>query len=286
MTMVRGSSLLAEAVPASRPASAQISQPARKAEGLARAIAAQRALENRCATHLEEFGCGMAVINAELPGARSLNFVRAERDLDGLEPRGLIWVAEAQLGNAGLGHRRVVIDAPRAAAPLVEKFRSEGWSSRRLSVMAQRGPIEPRATPHPAREIAQQQVESTREAALRRQAGGELHAMDDELSAAHAKCAALPSRFFGTLVHGAVAAYCVLRSHDGTGLIDEFTVLDHFPGTAAGPATLAMAVQASRAAGNVMTFMLGPDDPWQQGTFRRFGFTEIGSRWELDAPAA
>jgi len=203
-----------------------------------------------------------------------------------VEPRGLVWVAEALLGNAGLPHRRVVIDTPLGAGSLVEEFRSEGWSAERRSVLAQRGLVELRTTPHPAREIGEQQIEAARETALRRQADGDRHAVRDELSAARVRCAALPSRFFGTLVHGAVAAYCALHTHEGAGLIDEFTILDHFPGTAAGPATLATAVRASQAAGNDVTFMLGPDDPWQQALFRRFGFAEVGSRWELDGPAA
>jgi hypothetical protein len=282
--MTRGSSVLAEAPPAGRPVSRRASRASRDETKLSRAVAARRALENRSATNLEEFACGSAVLHADLPDARSINFVRAERDLDGVEPRGLMWTAEALLGNAGLSHRRVVIDAPLGAGALVEQFRSEGWSAERRAVMAQRRFVELRATPHRAQEIGEQQVEAAREAALRREANGDLHAIRDELSAAHARCAALPSRFFGTLVHGAVAAYCVLHSHEGAGLIDEFTILDHFPGTAAGPSTLATAVRASQAAGNDVTFMLGPDDPWQQATLRRFGFSEIGSRWELDGP--
>jgi hypothetical protein len=284
--MPRGSSLLAEAPPAGQPVSPHLSRTTRDSASLARAVAAQRALENGSATHLEAFACGTAVLNADIPAARSLNFVRAERDLDDVEPRGLVWVAEALLGNAGLSHRRVVIDAPLGAGTLVEQFRSEGWSAERRSVMAQRGPIAPRSAPHPAQEIGEQQVEPARETALRRHVNGDPDAVRDELSAGRLRCAALPSRFFATLVHGAVAAYCVLHSHERAGLIDEFTILDHFPGTAAGPTTLARALRASQSAGNDITFMLGPDDPWQQATFRRFGFSEIGSRWELDGPAA
>jgi hypothetical protein len=247
-----------------------------------RAVAIRRAAEDRAATRVEAFECGTVVAHDGFPAARSLNLIRAQRALDGVEPRALVWTAAAQLPGTGLAAWRVTIEGGDTAGSLAEGFRSLGWGVHRLSVMVQQRPAAPASMTSVARELVEADVEGVRAGALR----GRLKTpdIDDELSALKALGQTLPTRYFGMFAHNILVGYCALRSQAGAGLIDELTVPESMPGTGAGRAVVAIAAHASRVSGNKTTFMLAPGDPWRAAAFRRLGFVEVGVRYELDAP--
>jgi hypothetical protein len=246
------------------------------------AVAVRRAAEDHAATRVEAFECGTVVAHDGFPAARSLNLLRAQRELDDVEPRALIWTAAAQLPGMGLGGWRVTIDGGHRAESLAAGFRSMGWRVHRLTVMVQRRPAAPASMANSARELVEADVQAVRAGALRERL--RTPDIDDEMSALKALGQTLPTRYFGMLAHNMLVGYCVLRTQGNFGLIDELTVPESMPGTGAGRAVVALAAHASRVAGNRATFMLAPGDPWQTGSFRRLGFVELGARYELDVP--
>jgi hypothetical protein len=246
------------------------------------AVAVRRAAEDHAATRVEAFECGTVVAHDGFPGARSLNLIRAQRELEDVEPRALIWTAAAQLPGMGLAGWRVTIDGGDRAESLAEGFRSIGWAVHRLSVMIQQRPAAPASMTNTARELVEADVEGVRAGALRERL--KTPDVDDELNALKALGQTLPTRYFGMFAHSMLVGYCALRTQGGSGLIDEVTVPESMPGTGAGRAVVALAAHASRVAGNKKTFMFAPGDPWQEAGFRRLGFLEVGARYELDVP--
>jgi hypothetical protein len=93
---------------------------------LARAIAFEEALRERCAERIVPFAYGRALFNDTYPRVWELNMLRVD-DPAGTTVTRLVAEAERLHGSAGHEHRRIAVRDEEAGARLEDGFREHGW---------------------------------------------------------------------------------------------------------------------------------------------------------------
>jgi ribosomal protein S18 acetylase RimI-like enzyme len=97
---------------------------------------------------------------------------------------------------------------------------------------------------------------------------------------------AIETRFFAGRVDGALVSYCDLYSDGQTGQIEAVMTLEPYRNRGLARATVSRALEASREAGNDLTFLLAHRDDWPQELYRKLGFDEVGFIYDfVRAPA-
>jgi GNAT superfamily N-acetyltransferase len=87
---------------------------------------------------------------------------------------------------------------------------------------------------------------------------------------------AIPTRFFAVRVDGEIASYCELYSDGRTGQIENVLTLERHRNRGLARATVLHALDASRAAGHDLSFLLADADDWPKEFYEKLGFDEIG----------
>jgi ribosomal protein S18 acetylase RimI-like enzyme len=250
-----------------------------------RIVAFMRKLDGPAAERTLPFRFGTAYLYTSLPRVWSRNYLIADTDLGEASTDLLAAEADRILAEAGLHHRKVEVYDEAAGARLEPGFRSLGWDAQcDLIMVARREPDRP-ADLSLADEVGIGELEPVLAEGIR----GEPYGTDEEtvrqlVANKRVVMSSRDTRFFAARVDGAIASYCDLYSDGSTGQIEAVMTLEQFRNRGLARATVSRALNASREAGNELTFLLADRDDWPKELYRKLGFDEIGRVYEFIRP--
>ncbi len=242
----------------------------------ARTAAFERALVERTVERCEPLPGGLAFFTPSLPQVWDLNFIRLER-VDGAPAAALVDTAERVQGAAGLAHRRLVVADEAEGERLAPGLRGLGWKCERYLTMVA-GPASGRPTGAAVEEVALEALLDLRAELAREAPGGRSPAVVEQLlAAAHRHARAGNARHFAVLEDGRPVAAADLYSDGRTAQVEDVATLTPYRGRGYASAIVLHAVEAARAAGHDLVFLLADADDWPRELYRRLGFASIGA---------
>jgi GNAT superfamily N-acetyltransferase len=225
-------------------------------------------MDDRFAERRVPLAFGTALFCDALPRVWDLNFVRVEsREVE----LGVVFdQTERVQAEAGLAHRKLKLPfEPRVPT---------GWKLTRLVVMVHRGGVPEAAGP----------VEEVGAAALRetweqetRATYGDVETVRQLVAARFVRNGAAAPRYFAAHVDGRLVSECSLFSDGRTAEVDAVATVEAYRGRGLAKAVVARAVEAAYRAGHDLVFLLADADDWPKELYRKLGFEELGSTWEL-----
>jgi ribosomal protein S18 acetylase RimI-like enzyme len=87
---------------------------------------------------------------------------------------------------------------------------------------------------------------------------------------------AVDVRYFGAPAGGAVRSYAKLYAADGIGQIEDVATVPAARGQGLARAVVRAALDASRAAGHELTFLVADEDDWPRELYAKLGFERSG----------
>lgn len=225
---------------------------------------------------------GTALLTPSLPLVWQVNAIRVEDP--GAGARDLM--AEADVVQAGFGHRKLLFHDEGVGARLSREFADAGWLVARVLIMLRRRPADRRPEPGAAGEVTRAAGAAALAAFRREQPFGREDEAVRQLAEMDARYdTALAARDFAAPPEDPACA-CRLYVHDGLGQVDEVGTLQARRGRGHARAAVAAAADAAAAEGCDEVFMVTAAADWPQELYRRLGFDEIGSTYEfLKVPA-
>jgi len=231
-----------------------------------------RALEHRVhdltAAERDEFEGGVAYRNRDLGAVWDLNFVRLDRPCS--QPA--LWADRLQ---AGLGHRKVLVEDARLVARFGPGLRERGFAERDLIALARAaggGRLDPEV-----RELSYDQVRPLRTQVI----GEQLAAPDADVVAQVVAAGALSERAGGrwlALVAGdAPVSHCVVYSHDGLAQIEDVATLEAHRRHGFARRLIEHAVELV-AADHDTVFIQAEAGDWPLAFYERLGFAPVERR--------
>lgn len=256
-------------------------------DDLARAVAFEEMLRERCVERVEALPYGHAVLTPSLPKVWDLNNVRVERE-DGVTAQELVADADRLLGEAGLAHRRVAVLDEALGDELAPEFRSLGWRADRFVYMVRRRPPEREAGLTRVEEVPWEALETIREAIVREEPWGHDDEVVRQVHAAAVRAArAGDARHFAVVADGEVVAAADLYSDGATAQVEDVATLPAHRGHGHATAVVLRAVAEADRAGHDLVFLIADDNDWPKHLYSRLGFDEVGRKWTfLMAPPA
>ena len=216
----------------------------------------------------------------ELPRVWSLNYVLAERDLDGATAEALAAEADELLGGAGLRHRKVEVLDEAAGERLAGEFQELGWHVERDLVQPHRRPADREVDVSFVEEVDTETLVPVWAEAMRQDFGSD----DDvirQLTEHKQVLAAEGARFFAASLDGVLASYCDLYSDGRTAQIEAVQTLERFRNKGLARAVVSGALAASEAEGHDLTFLLADEADWPKQLYEKLGFDVVGSVYEF-----
>jgi ribosomal protein S18 acetylase RimI-like enzyme len=254
---------------------------------LERIVSFLRELDPLSAEGEVPFRFGMAYFHSKLPRVWSRNYLVADTDLDAASAELLVADSDRILGGAGLGHGKVNVYAEEAGARLEPGFRELGWQIHCEVLMVARRNPDRSGDLSLTEEVSIDELEPIWTEENRREPyGSDEETVRQLVANKRVVVASWDTRLFATRVEGAIASYCELYSHRGTGQIEAVGTLEEFRNRGLARATVSRALAASRAAGNGLTFLMARDDDWPKELYGKLGFDEIGRIYEFVRPAS
>jgi ribosomal protein S18 acetylase RimI-like enzyme len=254
---------------------------------LASCLAFLRALDHRAARRTVPFAFGLAHLDERLPRVWSRNYLVAEQNLGEASAELLALEADRVLGKARLRHRKIEVYDGAVGALLEADFRELGWSAACDLVMVARGLPDRRADVSLVEEVSVDELAPIWAAGIRSEPFG----ADDEVvrqlvENKRVLMKAIETRFFAARIDGTLASHCDLYSNGQIGQIEAVMTLEQYRNRGLARATVSRALEASRAAGNELTFLLAHRDDWPKELYRKLGFEEVGFIYDFSrAPA-
>ncbi|HEX6700137.1 MAG TPA: GNAT family N-acetyltransferase [Gaiellaceae bacterium] len=211
---------------------------------------------------------GTALFCDALRRVWDLNFVRVEsRDV---EIEAMLAETERVQAEAGLAHRKLKLPF-EARVP-------DGWKPTRLVVMVHRGSVP--ETTGPVEEVDAGALRETWEHETRSTYHDE-ETVRQLIAARLVRDAAAGPRYFAARVDDGLVSECSLFSDGRIAEVDAVTTIEAYRGRGLAKAVVARTVEAAYRAGHDLVFLLADADDWPKELYRRLGFEEIGSTWEL-----
>lgn len=242
-------------------------------------LAFSRELERRCSTRTEATAFGTAFLNEDFPRRYDSNLIRVERPLEGVTADMLALDADAVLGEAGLPHRKVLVDDDLQGRRLAVEFLELGWSAERLVWMAQRREPEPR----PGADVRVLDFAAARpvlEDVLR----GQPYAEDTETVRQLADFRgslerAADARFYVAYAGGGPASICELYRLGSVAQIEDVNTVEAFRGRGLASAIVLAAAHDARDQGCDVVFLVADDADWPKDLYARLGFDPVLRSW-------
>lgn len=251
-------------------------------EELDRIVAMSRWFEAVTSTRTEEWRYGTAVFQVDFPTRWDSNFLRVERPVGDASAADLAATADELL--AHLAHREVVVEDAVDGARLAPGFADLGFEVDRLLYMVHRREPD-HAPPLVARQASFGESRPVAIAANLESHGG----MAPEVAEILADFGAVAvdradARFFVADVDGRPAACCELYLHEGVADIDNVHTLTPFRNRGGARAVVTEAIEAARAAGADLIWLLADASDWPRELYRKLGFDPIGECWQFTKP--
>lgn len=244
-----------------------------------------RELGRRAARREEPFPFGVAHFHDELPRVWSRNYLLAERNLVGATAALLAAEADRILGGLGLMHRKVEVNDEAVGARLEPEFKSLGWDVHCDVLMVARGKPDRPIDTSLVEEVAADELDAVWRAGIQAEPYGGEDVVNQLVANKRVLMEAIGTRFFAARVDGAIASYCDFYSDGTIGQIEAVGTLEEFRNRGLARATVLRALEASREAGNDLTFLMALRDDWPKELYRKLGFEEIGRVYEFVRPA-
>jgi predicted GNAT family acetyltransferase len=251
---------------------------------LARAVAFEETIRERCIDRREVLPWGVALFTESLPLVWELNLLRVDRP-DGVTAGDLAAEAERRQGAARLRHRRVVVPDGAAGKDLAADFRALGWKVDRFLYMAHR-----RSATRTVSTGLVVEVERADLAPLRTRIAQEDERTSDpetirELLATGERIAhATRARHFGVRRDGAVASSADLYSDGKTAQIEDVATVPERRGRGYASAVVSRALSEALAAGHDLVFLVADEDDWPKDLYAKLGFEAIGHKYAFLRP--
>lgn len=245
---------------------------------LAQAVAFEEALRNAAAERVVASPLGSAVFNDTLPLVWSLNTLRVDRTRTTAEE--IAAEAERLQGEAGLGHRRVVILDEAEGRELEEPFNALGWKTDAYLFMVPRREPNRRVDTSDVAEVEREALAPIRDSILREW----LPEADEEVvrqvrEADRLMAAAGKARHFAAVVDGIPVSSTDLYSDGRTAQIEDVGTLPDHRGQGHASAVVMRALEEARAMGHEFVFLSADARNWPKELYRRLGFDGIGERY-------
>jgi ribosomal protein S18 acetylase RimI-like enzyme len=230
-----------------------------------------RALEHHfqdaTAARREEFAGGVAYSNPALPAVWDLNFLRLDRPCP--QP-----ALEADRLQAGLGHRKVMIEEPRLVARFGPGLCERGFGETELIALAR----EPGGVLDPSvRELPFEDVRPLRRLVSSEQLTPGDPAVIGQLQEAAALAARAGARWLVVFDGDQPVGHCVVYSHDGLAQIEDVAVLEAFRGRGLSRRLLEHALEVV-APDHDMSFIVAEGGDWPVGFYERLAFERVEVR--------
>ena len=248
------------------------------------ALAFLASVEERVSTRVESYRFGTAHFHDRLPRVWDRNFLRVECPAAGVSP--LLDEAERLQGRAGLHHRSLHFDREEMADGHAPDLVDHGFTMRRLLVMAQ---LTPPARPPANRavEVGHGDLRPARRAFLRTEPfGREAETVRQLLANDDLVAAAVGERCFGVREDGRVVSYCRLYGEGPTCQVEDVATLPTHRGRGHASAVVWAAVDAARATGSELVFLVADESEPAKEIYRRLGFEGVGTMVEAIRPVA
>jgi GNAT superfamily N-acetyltransferase len=248
-------------------------------EELARALAFEEALRERCAERVVPFSFGRAYFNDTFSSVWDLNHLRVERP-EGATAQALAAEAERLHGEAGQAHRRVVVPDEQAGAALADGFAGLGWDVHRFLYMAYRGPGARAGDAGLAAEVEAAEVRPLREQVARVEPwASEDVVVQTVLAGTRLVAERGGARHFAVRAGGEVVSAADLYVAGDVAQVEDVVTSPAHRGHGHASAVVARAVEVALAAGAGLVFLVADDVDWPKDLYARLGFEPIGRTW-------
>ncbi|HEX2044196.1 MAG TPA: GNAT family N-acetyltransferase [Gaiellaceae bacterium] len=246
---------------------------------LARALAFEEAMRERCAERVVPFRYGRALFNDTFASVWDLNVLRVDEP-ESATAEALAVEAERLHAAAGQRHRRVAVPDEEAGARLEAGFRTLGWEADRFVLMAWRGGGE-----RGGDTTIVEEVEAAAQRPLReRTAALEPWADSDEtvrmvLDAGRLVSRAGRGRHFAVKDGGEVVSVADLYSDGRTAQVEDVVTSPEHRGRGYASAVVLTAVAEATRTGHDLVFLVADDADWPKELYARLGFAPLGRKW-------
>jgi ribosomal protein S18 acetylase RimI-like enzyme len=234
--------------------------------------ARMRSLEHRVheagASRRVEWDGGVAYFNDELPLIWDVNFVRVDRDCSNIP-------AQVDRLQAGMGHRKVLIEDPELLERHSPALLERGYIRRGLVAMAREpgGDLDPDVL-----ELPYEQVKPLRFEVHMEQLSPPNPDVADQAGRVHDRSVPLTGeRWLVIHADGEPAGHCIVYSERGLAQIEDVGVLERFRGRGLARRMITHALELV-APDHDMAFILAEADNWPGGFYARLGFEHVEDR--------
>jgi GNAT superfamily N-acetyltransferase len=242
-------------------------------------------MADRAAKRKEFSPHGVVLLDPDLSGVWSRNFLFANADLGDASAAELAEEADRLLGEAGARHRKVEVFEEDAGARLEPGFRELGWNAECDVIMvAMRDPDRPIDTSIVGEVTVDDLVPAWTEGwrsdpdVLGEEVTRQLVENKRRLGNV------VDTRFFASRVDGQVASYCELYSDGSTAQIENVFTLERFRSRGLARATVSRALEEARGGAHDLIFLIADRDDWPRKLYEKLGFDEVGRIWEFILP--
>lgn len=246
----------------------------------------ERRMRRETAARVEPYEWGTAYFNPDYPLVWDLNFLEVER----AEPRPgvgeLISAADDLLGEAGLRHRRIMVDDVALAQALAPRFHALEWMVNRFLFMELRREPPPSPATARAREITRGAHRATYERVTAEAPYGKVPDVVRQLADQTDLIATkYDVRYFGaTDDDGTLASICALFSDGEIVQVEDVATLNDYRGRGLATELLGLTLAEAKAAGHDLVFLVADADDWPKELYRKLGFEELGLSYDFVLP--
>ncbi len=222
----------------------------------------------------EPFAFGTAVFDEELALRHDSNYLLVERGA----PRAGELVAEAERlqGEAGLGHRAIVVPEEELGSRLAPEFRAGDWLVRRQVVMVHRRDPERSADTQNVHEVDERALRPGRMRLTLSYPWGNEEIARVLLDAKPKVASRVRARFFAWLEDGEPVSWTDLYSADRVAQIEDVATLPEHRRRGLATAVVLRALEEARAEGDEFVFLVADDEDWPKQIYAKLGFDEAG----------
>jgi GNAT superfamily N-acetyltransferase len=241
-------------------------------ELLRRLISYEREHAREVAELVEPTDEGTLVLSPSIDLLWSANYVEVESSSQ--DASGLAELADRLLGPRGYRHRHVVPTDADHSARLDPEFVEIGWTpNRSVYMVLSRAPHRGGA---PAVEVSREETEPIRRAVRSRRADMTPGSVDQMLVWDARLDEVAAGRWFAAALDGVPASSCVLYERGGVGQVESVSTDPKAEGRGLASGAVLAAIEASRAAGHELTFIVADADDWPWRLYERLGFERVG----------
>ena len=245
----------------------------------------ERALRSSITSETVPFTWGTAYFNPDFHKVWDLNFLAVETADPPFTGDELIAEADRLQGPAGLGHRRIAVDHPEWAVPLISTFKRAEWMVNRFLFMGLARPDYASIEPVRAEEIDRDGHRTAYTHITEQSSYGsdpevvEQLANQTDLIAEHNDV-----RYFGAFDDGVLASVCLLFSDGETAQIEDVATLKDHRGRGLAKELLSLALTEAGRAGHDFVFLVADEEDWPKDLYGRLGFDPIGTSFDFVRP--